>query len=80
MIVQFPCCVGGGSIGRLVQSFIFAVASDSDCDPRGAFLDTARDRYLFRLGLRLASDVVAQTASQCGLLRRGFGIEARRAW
>src|SRR6266478_2457325 len=24
------------------RRFIFAVASDSDCDPRGAFLDTAR--------------------------------------
>ena len=58
-----------------MRKFIFAVASDTDCDPRGIFLDTRRDRWLYRAGLRLANEVVAQTESQYGVLRRAFGID-----
>src|SRR5437660_8702197 len=57
------------------RRFIFAVASDTDCDPRDTSLGTHLDRWLFRAGIRLADRVIAQTRSQYARLRGGFGLE-----
>jgi glycosyltransferase involved in cell wall biosynthesis len=56
--------------------FVFSVASNGDCDVELPFLTTTRERLLYRIGLRLADRVIAQTDHQRQMLRDGFGVEA----
>ncbi len=57
--------------GRL---FVFATACDADCMVPLPLLTSGRERYLYRLGLRLASGVIAQTETQQRLLLDNFGV------
>lgn len=56
------------------RPFVFAVGSDSDCARDLHYLRTAKDRWLYRFGLRRASHVVAQTETQRGRLIEAFGV------
>jgi glycosyltransferase involved in cell wall biosynthesis len=58
------------------RRFIFATASDYDCHQGLLGLRTRRQRYLGRLGLRLAHAVVVQTASQQRMLKEEWGFAA----
>ena len=58
------------------RRFIFATASDPDCDPSSDALGPWREKILFRIGLRLADAITAQTATQQRLLRQKTGVEA----
>lgn len=58
------------------RKFIFAAANDSDCIASLYALDSWRERALYRVGLRLADAVTAQTQTQQQLLHQNMGIEA----
>jgi len=58
------------------RPFIFAAASNSDCDPTLPYLPRRRERVLYRYGLYRADRVVAQTRDQIEAFERGFGIRA----
>lgn len=67
----------GAAAARLLGlGFVFALASDSDLAAGGELLPHPQDRVLFRLGLRGADCVVAQTLSQRRALWRACGCEA----
>ncbi len=55
---------------------VYSVASDPDCDVRLPVLKPARERVLYRYGLRHADSVVVQTQRQQQMLHEGFGIRA----
>ena len=57
------------------RKFVFAAASDSNCDPRLPNLKTARERMLYRRGLRLADWRIAQTRYQQQQFARHFGCD-----
>jgi glycosyltransferase involved in cell wall biosynthesis len=59
--------------GRL---FLFSVGEDSDCLPSLPNCRTARERALYRYGLRRADAVVAQTRWQREALARNFGVKS----
>lgn len=54
------------------RAFVYSTASDADCDARLPLMPEWRVRVLYRLGLRLADAVVAQTARQQRMLAEGF--------
>ncbi|HVY80827.1 MAG TPA: glycosyltransferase [Steroidobacteraceae bacterium] len=56
---------------------VYRVASNTDCDPRVARIRYARDRLLYRYGLRHADLILAQTAAQEEMLRMNVGRESR---
>jgi glycosyltransferase involved in cell wall biosynthesis len=58
------------------RSFIFRVASDSDCEREHGRIRFWRDRKLYNYGLRRADLVAAQTDHQARLLRENHGIES----
>jgi glycosyltransferase involved in cell wall biosynthesis len=58
------------------RRFIFAAANDSDCDASLYALPSRAERWLYRLGLRLADAVTAQTTTQQDRLRKNLGAEA----
>jgi glycosyltransferase involved in cell wall biosynthesis len=58
------------------RRFIFAAANDSDCDSTLYALTSRREKILYRLGLRLANAVTAQTVTQQTLLKRNMGVAA----
>jgi len=58
------------------RKFVYSAASNADCDAKLPLLDTARDRVLFRYGLRRADRIVVQTETQRVLLRSGFGLDS----
>ena len=57
------------------RSFVFSAASDTDCDASLPALTSARERVLYRYGLRTATKVLVQTRSQQSQLRRDFGLD-----
>lgn len=59
------------------RRFVFAAASDYDCMKGLPRLHKRRERCLYRYGLRRAHVVLAQTRSQCALLKGSFGVRAR---
>lgn len=59
------------------RPFIFAAASDTNCDPRLPDLKSWRERRLYRAGLRRASLVFCQTQTQATGFQRNFGLNAR---
>jgi len=61
------------------RRFVFRVASDADCAPATLMLDAARDRMLYRYGLRRADAVLVQTRRQAELLLRNYGVRAGTA-
>ncbi len=54
------------------RAFVYSTASDADCDVRLPLMPEWRVRALYRLGLRLADAVVAQTERQRRMLADGF--------
>ncbi|MCH8854511.1 MAG: glycosyltransferase family 4 protein [Planctomycetes bacterium] len=58
------------------RRFIFAVAHDAECDRRLPYIDTFRERALYRYGLWQADTVVTQTATQQRLMRNEFDRES----
>jgi glycosyltransferase involved in cell wall biosynthesis len=74
---------GGDETGQVAlfarrhrRRFVFATASDTNCVPELPDLRIARERVLYRLGLRRADRVVCQTSIQRDLLARNFRIDA----
>jgi glycosyltransferase involved in cell wall biosynthesis len=55
------------------RRFVFSVGEDGDCVPALPNCRTARERVLYRYGLRRADVVVAQTRWQQEALQRNFG-------
>lgn len=67
----------GAAAARLLGlGFVFALASDSDLAAGGELLPHPQDRVLYRVGLRSADCVVAQTQAQRRRLWRTYGCEA----
>lgn len=56
--------------------YIYAAASDSDFMPDQVRIQFARDRWLFRFGLRRAHAVIVQTEVQRDLLKTNYGRDA----
>jgi glycosyltransferase involved in cell wall biosynthesis len=56
------------------RPFVFAAANESDCCRSLYALGTWRERTLYRVGLRLADAVTAQTATQQAMLRQNIGL------
>jgi glycosyltransferase involved in cell wall biosynthesis len=74
----------GGALTGMVAKFalwrgrraVFASASDFDFDPRCPLVPTARDKVLFRYGVRRAHRIVVQSERQLQLCRDQFGRDA----
>jgi glycosyltransferase involved in cell wall biosynthesis len=58
------------------RSFIFRIASDSDCESEHGRIRFWRDRKLYNYGLRRAHLVAAQTEYQARMLRENHGLES----
>jgi O-antigen/teichoic acid export membrane protein/glycosyltransferase involved in cell wall biosynthesis len=58
------------------RPFVFAAASDVDCQRSLEYLSGARERWLYRYGLQRASRVVTQTRTQRQLLKASYGLDA----
>jgi len=56
---------------------VYRVANNSDCDPVAKRIRYARDRILYRYGMRHADLILAQTDTQESLLRENLGRESR---
>jgi glycosyltransferase involved in cell wall biosynthesis len=59
---------------RYGRRFVYAAGEDGDCLPSLPNCGTARERVLYRYGLRRADLVVAQTRWQRDALARNFGV------
>jgi glycosyltransferase involved in cell wall biosynthesis len=57
---------------RRGRPFVYSVASDPECDPALPMLAHARERVLFRYGLRRATRLIVQTRKQQRMLQDGF--------
>lgn len=58
------------------RKFIFAAACDTDCERSLSVLRSRKERVLYRIGLKLASGVTTQTATQRTLLRQNMRVES----
>lgn len=58
------------------RRFVYSVASDPDCDPELPYLNTFRERYLYKYGLRAADAVIVQTKKQYKMLQDGFDLDS----
>ncbi len=58
------------------RSFIFRIASDSDCESEHGRIRFWRDRKLYNYGLRRAHLVAAQTDYQARMLRENHGLDS----
>jgi glycosyltransferase involved in cell wall biosynthesis len=58
------------------RPFVYAVASEPDCDPRLPKLPSLRERVLYRYGLTHADRVIVQTNRQQEMLHESFGLSA----
>jgi glycosyltransferase involved in cell wall biosynthesis len=56
---------------------VYRVANNSDCDPLAKRIRYARDRVLYRYGMRNADLILAQTDTQESMLRENLGRESR---
>lgn len=56
--------------------FIFAAASDTNCQVDSPEVPTRRERALYTLGLRLANRIIAQSDQQVRAIRQQFGRDA----
>lgn len=52
--------------------FVYAVASNPDCDPRLPQMPTLHERVFYHYGLRHAEEVIVQTRTQQHMLASGF--------
>lgn len=58
------------------RSFIFRIASDSDCEREHGRIRFWRDRKLYNYGLRRAHVVAAQTVAQARMLQENHGLDS----
>jgi glycosyltransferase involved in cell wall biosynthesis len=58
------------------RHFVFAVASDTDCEKHLPRIMTGRERWLYRYGLARADQVVTQTITQKNMLKQNFGMDS----
>lgn len=58
---------------RHARRLVFRCASDADCDPARLLIRYARDRWLYRYGLRRADIILVQSLTQARALARHFG-------
>ena len=56
------------------RAFVFAAASNADCDQQLINLHSYRERLLYKYGLKRASAVIAQTCDQQEMLHRHYGL------
>ena len=56
--------------------FVYSVASDPECDPALPMLAHARERVLFRYGIRRATRLIVQTRRQARMLKAGFALDS----
>ncbi|HEX9397075.1 MAG TPA: glycosyltransferase family 4 protein [Burkholderiales bacterium] len=61
------------------RRLVFRAASDADCDPARLLIRYARDRWLYRYGLRHADAVLVQSAFQARTLERCYALPSRYA-
>jgi glycosyltransferase involved in cell wall biosynthesis len=61
---------------RARRPLVYSVASDPECDPALPMLQHARERVLFRYGLRHAARLIVQTRRQQRMLQDGFSLES----
>lgn len=61
------------------RRLVFRCASDADCDPAQLLVRYARDRWLYRYGVRRADAILVQNTAQARLLLQHFGRAARLA-
>jgi glycosyltransferase involved in cell wall biosynthesis len=61
------------------RRLVFRCASDADCDPSRLLIRYARDRWLYRYGLRRADAILVQSAAQARSLAQHFGLASREA-
>ena len=61
------------------RRLVFRCASDSDCDPARFLIRYARDRWLYRYGLRRADVILVQNSAQARSLARHFKLPSRFA-
>jgi glycosyltransferase involved in cell wall biosynthesis len=66
----------GAFARRYGRKVMFRAASISDCSPKTLRLRFARDRYLYRYGLRRVDLALAQTAEQQQLLYENYGLKS----
>jgi glycosyltransferase involved in cell wall biosynthesis len=59
------------------RPFVYSAASDMDCDAKLSALRTARERVLYRYGLRHADKVIVQTQHQATLMRDNFRLSTQ---
>ena len=62
---------------RYNKKFVFRVALDTDCDPRNLPVQYARDKYLYKYGLRRADAILVQSEKQKAMLLANYGLESR---
>ncbi len=58
------------------RKFIYAAASDTDCDFHLPEMNKYYDRYFYRYGLRNADRIIVQTEKQKRMLTEGFGLDS----
>ncbi len=58
------------------KPFFYSVANEPDVDKRLPKMNTFRERYLYRKGLKYAEKIVVQTKSQQDLLKKDFGQDS----
>jgi glycosyltransferase involved in cell wall biosynthesis len=61
---------------RNQRAFVFATASDADCEPGLPLLPQYRRRWLYRYGLRRADAIIAQAERQRLRLSQSFNVDA----
>lgn len=63
---------------RYGRKLVYRIAHDNDCSPEAVKLlvKYGRDRMLYRIGLRRADAVLAQSQQQRDLLLRHYGVES----
>jgi glycosyltransferase involved in cell wall biosynthesis len=80
--IYFQSCAGAitGAVAwfckRHSRTFVFRIASDSDCEPGSQIIRFYRDRKLFEYGLRNADLISAQSHSQQSLLTKNYSLKS----
>lgn len=83
--VYYTSCAGmhvgllASFCARYGRRLVFRCASDSDCDPARFLIRYARDRLLYRYGLRRADVILVQNSAQARSLARHFKLPSRFA-
>lgn len=60
--------------GRKPRRFVFMTASDADCQAKLTTTKSHADRVLYKIGIRMADEIAAQTLQQQAMLHAEFGL------